>query len=69
MRNALPISTRKPQVVAMVIRKRRLQIVIALADWNALALFRSRGAPTSFPTPTEKPSICCNVCATQRGHS
>ena len=53
----------------MVIRKRRLQIVIALADWNALALFRSRGAPTSFPAPTEKPSICCNVCATQRGHS
>jgi hypothetical protein len=35
-------------------------------DRPALALSGSRDSPTSFFTPTEKPSICCNVCATQR---
>src|SRR5579872_1004275 len=34
---------------------------------NTLALFRSRGSPTSIPVSTTKVHVCCNVCAIQRG--
>ena len=42
-----------------------IKIVIALRDRDELALFCSRGSPTSFHLSTGMLHACCNVCAIQ----